>query len=122
MTSVDDPAVPVMDEGEYGQHYGLTKREHFAGLAPENIPDWFSRGFKHTSSIPNTEYTEDQKNLANQYFNDNYGLSETDWKEASELAAEISAYNNKVSIEYESAMYFSWRAHYSDQLLKELEK
>ena len=34
----DMPAMPVMDEAqEHGQHYGLTKREHFAGLAMQGI-------------------------------------------------------------------------------------
>ncbi len=31
------PAMPVMDESDYGQHYGLTKREHFAGLAMQGL-------------------------------------------------------------------------------------
>ena len=37
MNNGDDPAVPVMDEGEYGQHYGLTKREHFAAMAMQGM-------------------------------------------------------------------------------------
>jgi len=33
----DEPAIPVMDDGGYGQHYGLTKREYFAGLAMQGL-------------------------------------------------------------------------------------
>jgi hypothetical protein len=34
----DAPAIPVMDETpEHGQHYGLSKREHFAGLAMQGL-------------------------------------------------------------------------------------
>ena len=30
MNNAESPAVPVKDESDlYGQHYGLTKREHF---------------------------------------------------------------------------------------------
>ena len=43
MSNGDMPAIPVMDEVEgHGQHYGLTKREHFAGLAMQalsNVPE-----------------------------------------------------------------------------------
>ena len=32
------PAMPVMDESDiHGQHYGLTKREHFAAMAMQGI-------------------------------------------------------------------------------------
>ena len=101
---------------------GLTKREHFAGLAPDKIPEWFSRTFQPTSSIPEPEHTDEQKKLANEYYNENYGLSEEDFKEATRIAHEIRAYNNKVSIEYEGAIYFAWRTHYADMILKELDK
>ena len=41
MKNSDMPAMPVMDESEiHGQHYGLTKREHFAALAMQGVwPD-----------------------------------------------------------------------------------
>lgn len=37
MNNSETPAVPVMDESDHGQHYGLTKREHFAGLAMQGL-------------------------------------------------------------------------------------
>lgn len=38
MNNADMPAMPVMDEVEsYGQHYGLTKREHFAALSMQAL-------------------------------------------------------------------------------------
>ncbi|WP_417436467.1 hypothetical protein [Idiomarina abyssalis] len=37
MTNADMPAMPVMDESDWGQHYGLTKREYFAGLAMQGL-------------------------------------------------------------------------------------
>ena len=43
MKNANTPAMPVMNESEiHGQHYGLTKREHFAAMAPD-IPSWYDQ-------------------------------------------------------------------------------
>lgn len=99
----------------------ISKREYYAANAPEKIPEWFSRCFKPSeSSIEAPNHTYEQKKLANEYYNENYGLSEADFKEATRLAGEITTYNNKVSIEYEAAIYFAWRTYYADKLIQEL--
>ena len=101
----------------------ISKREYFAANAPEKIPEWFSRCFKPSeSSIEEPNHTHEQKKLAQEYWNENYGLSEEDFKEATRLALEMRDYNNKVSIEYEESIYFAWRTYYAASLLKELSK
>ncbi|AHK11809.1 hypothetical protein S349_19 [Shewanella sp. phage 3/49] len=38
MKNADMPSMPVMDESDiHGQHYGLTKREHFAAMAMQGL-------------------------------------------------------------------------------------
>ena len=47
----DMPAMPVMDEvQEHGQHYGLTKREHFAGLVMQGLVSGVNSSVKYGES------------------------------------------------------------------------
>ena len=97
----DTPASPTlyMDQtngsGElYSDNNGLTKREHFAGLAPDSIPNWFYMVFSETSDPKLTWHRE-----GNDLQIGECGLTQ----------------------EGEIALYFAWRTYYADELLKQLE-
>jgi hypothetical protein len=90
------PASPFTQKPEYQyQEAGLTKREHFAGLAPDNIPSWFHREFADSSDESLTWHRE----------GNSYQIGECGWTKEGEIA-----------------LYFAWRTYYADALLKELAK
>ena len=90
------PANPFTQKPEYQyQEAGLTKREHFASLAPDNIPSWFHEAFSNTAPPELTWHREST----------NYQIGECGWTQ-----------------EGERALYFAWRTYYADELLKELSK
>lgn len=74
---------------------GLTKREYFAGLAPDNIPRWFHQKFAETADKELTWHTEGSSLRS----------AECGWTQKGEIA-----------------LYFAWRTYYADALLKELAK
>ena len=88
-------ANPIVAEFDVIQT-GLTKREHFSILAPDNIPQWFSHVFA-------------EKNLDSKF---------TWHREGNGLQISECGFTP----EGEQALYFAWRTHYADQLLKELSK
>tara|TARA_R110002012_G_scaffold279134_1_gene467063 strand:- start:595 stop:912 length:318 start_codon:yes stop_codon:yes gene_type:complete len=73
---------------------GLTKREHFASLAPDNIPQWFYQVFAETADPKLTWHRE-----SNDFQIGECGLTQ----------------------EGEITLYFAWRTYYADELLKQLE-
>ena len=96
------PASPTlyMDQengsGElYSDNEGLTKREHFAGIAPDNIPNWFYMVFSETADPKFTWYRE----------SNDFQIGECGLTQKGEIA-----------------LYFSWRTYYADELLKQLDK
>lgn len=74
---------------------GLTKREHFAGLAPDNIPQWFMQVFSNTADDKLTWHRE----------SNDFQIGECGF-----------------TTEGEIALYFAWRTYYADALLLELSK
>lgn len=100
---------------------GLTKREYFAGLAPQKIPEWFDFA-ADLSFIKKPELTDHQLKMMDEYNSDNYGLSEEDFNTGSSANAEMSAYYSKTSIETKKQRYFAWKVFHADELLKELLK
>ena len=73
----------------------LDRRDHFAGLAPDNIPNWFHQVFAETAPDEFTWHMEGTR----------YTVSECG-----------------LTQEGEAAIYFAWRAYYADMMLAELEK
>ena len=126
----DMPAMPssvsnsdgcVEDSNVNGYGYGLTKREHFAGLAPE-MPEWFESSFTvDLSDIDSPIHTKEEIRLSNEYRSDNYGLSELDFKIGSRVSGELYQYTQEIESERIRKSYFAWRSYYADQLLAELE-
>ena len=87
-------ANPIVAEFDVLQE-GLTKREHFAGLAPDNIPQWFHRVFGEKADPILTWHRESS----------DFQIGECGWTQEGEIA-----------------LYFAWRTYYADALLKELSK
>jgi len=75
-------------------YLGLTKREHFAGLAPDNIPTWFHQVFSENADPKLTWHRE----------GNDFQIGECGWTQEGEVA-----------------LYFAWRTYYADELLKQLE-
>jgi hypothetical protein len=119
------PAAPTIyaDMGHNGQreifcdNQGLTKREHFAGLAPQ-MPDWFEKVFQFEQF--KSPLTDEEWQITSVYKQEEYDHDE--FERAAELnklhADAITDYQQKKQI----SMYFAWRAFYADALLAELEK
>jgi len=99
MSNANEPSQPIIDDqistGNTEVFYGLTKREHFAGLAPDNIPMWFNQVFAETADKKLTWHRE----------GNDFQIGECGW-----------------TAEGERALYFAWRTYYADELLKQLEK
>ena len=99
LTNSESPATPVIDDcistHDKEIFYGLTKREHFAGLAPDNIPQWFHQVFAENAGKKLTWHIE----------GNDFQIGECGWTQ-----------------EGEQALYFAWRTYYADALLKELAK
>ena len=92
------PVSPFTQKPEYQyQEAGLTKREHFSSLAPDNIPSWFFQVFAE-SDKNKPEYTWHREAT-------NHQIGECGFTQDGEVA-----------------MYFAWRTYYADELLKELSK
>lgn len=127
MINANKPAMPIELNG-FGNyapesHTGLTKREMIAMYAPIEIPEWYRLSFKaDTSMIDKPILSEHEVNMMNEYTNDNYGLSNEDFKIGEGAFLMMREYHEAVRLESEERMYFSWRSYYSDALLKELEK
>lgn len=85
------------DSDSSGLGYGLTKREHFAGLAPDNVPRWFFQVFAESKNSK-PEFTWSRESTE-------FTIGECGFTQDGEIA-----------------MYFAWRAYYADALLKELSK
>lgn len=85
---------PVVAEFDVLQE-GITKREHFASLAPDNTPQWFQQVFSETAKPELTWHRE----------SNDFQVGECGWTQ-----------------EGERALYFAWRTYYADALLAELEK
>ena len=111
----DMPASPLpsADLGLGGDDIGLTKREHFSGLAPE-APEWFSIDRPDFIS-PLTDVEEEDRK---EYSNENYGYSR--FEEGSEASRKYGAAIFKAELEFKSERFFAWRVYYADQLLKAL--
>ena len=104
LNNSDMPSSPVfrsdgfMARGNDGEKYrGLTKREHFSSLAPDNIPPWFFQVFAE-SDKNKPEYTWHREAT-------NHQIGECGFTQDGEVA-----------------MYFAWRTYYADKLLSELSK
>ena len=98
-TNGESPAAPFLDDciSTHNQeiYYGLTKREHLASLAPDNIPQWFMQVFSNTADDKLTWHRE----------SNDFQIGECGF-----------------TTEGEMALYFAWRTYYADALLKELSK
>lgn len=95
----ESPATPMIDDcistHDKEIFYGLTKREHFAGLSPDNIPQWFHSVFAETAD-PKLTWHREGSDLQ---------IGECGWTQEGDIA-----------------LYFAWRVYYADALLKELNK
>lgn len=78
---------------------GLTKREHFASLSPNEIPKWFLMLWIKTPESQNEKYH---------------------WHRKADEFNTIA--ESGLTDEGEAAMYFAWKVYHADALLKELEK
>ena len=113
-----------MDEsGRYMINNGLTKREMFAMHAPSDIPEWFLASFNaDISSIEKPNLSEHQVNMMHEYNNDNYGLSDEDFKIGGDAAKAIYEYHQRCEREVSKQVYFAWKLYHADALLAELDK
>lgn len=107
MNNSDSPAMPQSGtESQYGDlnssndwgGSGITKREHFAGLAPDNIPKWFFNVWIKELGGDNEEYHWHRDRCL-------------------DMCAE-GGFTEKGGV----ALFFAWRGYYADQLLAELDK
>ena len=73
----------------------LTKREHFAGLAPNEIPNWYTQFW--LEGLTKAEHEKYH------YSYEEYGV-------------DCVSMNQDAKVK----MYFAWRTYYADALLKEL--
>lgn len=130
MINGSKPAMPITNQdlaqslelGADGSK-GLTKREMFAMYSPVEIPEWYRLSFNaDTSMIDKPILSEHEINMMNEYNSYNYGLNYEDFNAGSNASLLMRKYNETVSLESEKQLYFSWRSHYADALLKELEK
>jgi len=121
MNNSDLPVMPFTHKPEYQyQESGLTKREHFASIAPE-MPSWFGSSFKVIDSdFPAIDHSDEQIRLSNEYNSDNYGLSEQDFETGSRVSGEIRKHLIDLDNEHIKKSFFAWRTFYADELLKEL--
>lgn len=125
----DIPAFPFIEAREgYRQMYspGLSKREYFAGLAPETIPDWFEGTYPEKPTAPQawTSLPDSDPNKK--------ALQAWHWDPIYDLPDELQWYQRAWSkfwsdernweTENRKIRYFQWRVFYSEALLKELEK
>ena len=130
MKNADMPASPVImthtkDGGltKTDKYEGLTKREMFAMHAPSDIPEWFLSSFNaDVSSIKKPSLSEHQVNMMREYNNDNYGLSDDDFKLGGDAAKVVREYNRKCELEVNKQVYFAWKVYHADALLAELDK
>ena len=111
------------ESGRYMLNMGLTKREMFAMHAPSDIPEWFLSSFNaDISSIKKPSLSEHQVNMMLEYNNDNYGLSDEDFKLGGDAAKLVREYNCKCEREVNMQVYFAWKVYHANELLAELDK
>jgi len=88
-------AYPVLETNDgINFHSGLTKREVFSAQAPDNIPRWFNVIFSEKENNPDFIWH----------------------REGTDFSVADCGFTPKG----EQALYFAWRTHYADALLKEL--
>lgn len=98
-------------------HAGLSKREHFAGIAPQ-VPLWFERVFQFEEF--NSPLSDEEWQVSAIYRREDYGHK--DFNKAMDLNSKYMTAHNEYEQKKEIARYFAWRTFYSDALLAELEK
>jgi hypothetical protein len=110
MNNADMPAMPLTGDaytdingtancqGSIQDGMGLTKREHFAVLAPDAMPQWFFSVWSEADDNKNKDYIWHRKGILD--IPDQRGLTEKG----------------------EVAIYFAWRTFYANGLLTELNK
>ena len=97
MSNSIECAFPILEtETGINFHPGLTKREYFAGLAPDKIPQWFNQVFAESMTNPEFSWSIDATD---------YSIGECGFTPRGQ-----------------AAIYFAWRAYYADNILKELDK
>lgn len=93
---------------------GLTKREHFAGTAPDQIPDWFDPSYPAFESPLNDQESKD----AAEVYADNFSYMRFS---AGEKACQKS---NEALRKYcksrDEHRYFAWRSYYADAIIETL--
>ena len=129
MKNADMPAMPNSNPETYPVPcasewaYGLTKREHFAGIAPNDPPIWFLSGFEaDLSHIAKIELTEEEARLKREYESDNYGIPEDEFKRGQDISSRVRRQEFFLQREQEKQAYFAWRLYFADCLLAELER
>ena len=60
--------------------------------------------------------------MMREYNNDNYGLSDEDFKLGIGAAKVVREYNRKCECEVNKQVYFAWKVYHADALLAELDK
>lgn len=118
---VDDGSGNIVIEECDDYFHGLTKREHFAGLAPSDVPDWFEFQADF-SNIVAPDLTQHQLDMMGEYRAENYDISEEDFKVGSDAHSLMSSYECKLEREQSKQRYFAWKVYHSDELLAELDK
>lgn len=112
---------------EMTPHTGLTKREYFSALAPNQIPHWFkidSKIKKPQSPKSWAEFPEDdphREELRKWQHDPIYDLpEELQWYQKlwQKYHDQMHEYDRLIQAE----RYFAWRKYYADELLKQLEQ
>lgn len=106
-------------------HYGLTKREYFAGNAPE-VPEWFnhSEPVKDYPPMPNWRDIKDieDKNLCESWIHDGcFDLPDHLQWFSDRVNKHVEARENWGLLNAQER-YFQWRTFYADRLLTQLSK
>lgn len=123
----DKSAFPINEEN--GEATGLTKREYFAGLAPDNIPDWF----EHTKDEDKPERPLSWVDIkeGHKFFPFKDELKNWTHDPCYDLPPSLKWYQdahekyNEQKLQYDnnnkSDRYFQWRTFYADKLLQQLD-
>lgn len=123
----NDPAYPIVETKDASSlSLGITKREYFARIAPEEIPNWFVHVALPVVKKPKgwSDYPEDfpfRQEMKAWQHDPCYDLPEelADFQKSWEDYGTECAEHRKMENE---TRYFQWRVYYANQLIAELNK
>lgn len=142
LTNGGGPAFPVQMDLPQGGTFtapGMTMRDHFAALAPEQVPSWFYDRFPYPSLTtifadrwvkqkPEWEALSeiDRSSLLSWLMDPYYDLGNRAVQSIGERALEVKSKREQEKsaalAAREAAVYFAWRYAYADYMLAERAK